>query len=171
METVDRIHSLPVPERFLPLMTRTLAEAYAAEEGAGANGASTMALPQQAPQASIGSPVEWTKEEVFRAYREATPALRTAFDYLADRPSQEVRSRDLARAVYPHDDDDQAEGRLYGVLGGFGTKAANRYAKKKWFFDAYRERMPDGSAGYYVYVMPAEKAAWLREAGGRPDPE
>jgi len=31
--------------------------------------------------------------------------------------------------------------------------------------------MPDGSAGYFVYVMPDEKAAWLWEAGGRPDPE
>ena len=57
------------------------------------------------------------------------------------------------------------------MLGGWGTKSANRYDKKKWFFDAYRERMPDGTAGYFVYVMPAEKAAWLREAAGRPDPE
>jgi hypothetical protein len=36
-----------------------------------------------------------------------------------------------------------------------------------WFFSAARERHPDGSLGYMVYIMPAEKAAWLREASGR----
>jgi hypothetical protein len=163
MDTADRIHNLPVPERFLPLMTRTLADAYAAEAAAEGGGAAIQPL---APVEG-GSPIEWTREEVMRAYREGTPALRAAFDYLADHPEEEVRSRDLARAVYPNDSDDDAESRVYGVLGGFGTKAANRYGKKAWFFSAYRERMPDGSAGYFVYVMPAQKAAWLREASGR----
>ncbi len=159
----ERIHNLPVPQRFLPLMTRTLAEAYAAEAAGGA----PMSISPYGPPSEGRSAVEWTKEEVIRAYREATPALRAAFDFLADRPDEEAKSLDLARAVYPEDDDADAESRLYGVLGGFGTKATQRYGKKKWFFSAYRERMADGSAGYMVYVMPAREAAWLREAGGR----
>ncbi len=163
METTDRVHNVPVPERFLPLITRTLADAYAAEDRAAADPPLASAAPTPEP----GSDTEWTREEVSRAYKEATPALRAFFDYISDRPGQEVRSRDLAKAVYPDDDPDQAEGRLYGVLGGFGTKSTTRYGKKKWFFDAYRERMRDGSAGYFVYVMPEEKATWLREAGGR----
>ncbi len=163
MDGGERIHNLPVPQRFLPLMTRTLAEAYAAEAAGGA----PMSMTLYGPPSEGGSAVEWTKEEVTRAYREATPALRAAFDFLADRPDEEAKSLDLARAVYPEDDDADAESRLYGVLGGFGTKATNRYGKKKWFFSAHRERMPDGSAGYMVYVMPAREAAWLREASGR----
>lgn len=163
MDTADKIHNLPVPQRFLPLMTRTLADAYAAEATAEVGVAATR--PSTPPEG--GSPIQWSREEVMRAYREGTPALRAAFDYLANHPEEEVRSRDLARAVYPNDSADDAESRVYGVLGGFGTKAANRYGKKEWFFSAYRERTPDGSAGYFVYVMPAQKAAWLREASGR----
>jgi hypothetical protein len=161
MDTVDRVHSLPIPERFLPLIHRTLADAYAAE---GTDEGS----PSLVPPTEGVSEVVWTKEEVVRAYREATPALRTAFDYLAEHPEPEqVRSIELARVVYPNDNDIDAESRLYGVLGGFGTKAAQKYRKKKWFFDAYRERMPDGSTGYMIYVISVEKAGWLREASGR----
>jgi hypothetical protein len=160
MDTTDRIHNVPVPERFLPLITRTLAEAYTAEDTAVTNGVLTPSTPT--PEA--GSDIKWTKEEVVRAYREATPALRAFFDHIADHSGQEVKSRDLAKVVYPNDDPDQAEGRMYGVLGGFGTKSTTRYGKKKWFFDGRRERMSDGSAGYFVYVMPDEEASWLREA-------
>jgi len=102
----------------------------------------------------------WTKEEVVRAYREATPALRAAFDYLADHPEKEVNITELARVVYPNDNDVDARDRLYGVFGGFGSKVAYTYHKKKeWFFSGYRERMSDGSAGRMIYVMPAEQAA------------
>lgn len=161
MYTADRVHDLPIPARFLPLIHRTLADAYAAE--AAGEGASPPVSPAEG-----GSEIKWTKEEVVRAYREATPALRAAFDYLADHPEPEqVKSLELARVVYPNDNDIDAESRLYGVLGGFGTKATQRYRKKKWFFDAYRERMADGSAGYMIYVISVEKAAWLREASGR----
>lgn len=163
MGTADRVHNLPVPERFLPLMTRTLAEAYTAESDMRVNGIEGSHV---APL-DAGLAFEWTKEEIIRAYREATPALRATFDYLADHAEDQVRSLELARKVYPNNNDDDAESRLYGVLGGFGTKAANRYGKKKWFFSAYREHMPDGSSGYMIYVMPTEKAAWLREASGR----
>ena len=59
---------------------------------------------------------EWTGEEVARAYRESTPALRAALNYLAQRPGREVSSRELARAVYPHDGEGRVEERLYGIL-------------------------------------------------------
>jgi pimeloyl-ACP methyl ester carboxylesterase len=42
---------------------------------------------------------EWTAEEVARAYRESSPALRAALDYLAECPEREVSSLELARAV------------------------------------------------------------------------
>jgi hypothetical protein len=165
MDTADKIHNLPVPERFLPLMTRTLAGAYAAEANAEAVNISPPLEPPTEGRLEAG----WTKEEVVRAYREATPALRAAFNYLADRPDKEVNTLELARAVYPNDNDMDARNRLYGVFGGFGSKAEYTYHKKKkdWFFSQHRERMPDGSAGRMIYVMPAEKAAWLREARGR----
>jgi hypothetical protein len=111
---------------------------------------------------------EWTAEEVARAYRESTPALRAALDYLADRPGREVSSLELARAVYPHNSDVSAARRLYGALSAFGRRSYG-YGKKQWFFTAYRKRHPDGSLalGYFGYVMPAENAAWLRKASRR----
>jgi hypothetical protein len=111
---------------------------------------------------------EWTVEEVARAYRESTPVLRAALDYLAERPEREVSSLELARAVYPRDNDGGAQQRLYGVLGAFGRRSYG-YGKKQWFFAAHRKRRPDGSLalGYFGYVMPAEKAAWVRKASGR----
>jgi hypothetical protein len=111
---------------------------------------------------------EWTGEEVARAYGESSPVLRAALDYLAERPGREVSSLELARAVYPHDSDGGAQRRLYGVLGTFGRRSYG-YGKKEWFFAAHRKRRPDGSLvlGYFDYVMPAEKAAWLRRASGR----
>ena len=111
--------------------------------------------------------MEWT-EEVARAYRESTPALRAALDILADRPEREVGSLELARAVYPHDSDGGAARRLFGMLGAFASRLYG-YGKKQWFFTVYRKRHPDGSLalGYFDYVMPAEKAAWVRKASGR----
>jgi hypothetical protein len=111
---------------------------------------------------------EWTAEEVARAYRESSPALRAAFDYLAERPEREVSALELARAVYPHHSDGGAQQRLYGLLNAF-TRRTYGYGKKEWFFAAHRKRRPDGSLvlGSFGYVMPAEKAAWLRKASGR----
>jgi hypothetical protein len=155
MDTADRIHNMPVPERFLPLINKTLAEAYAAEAKEAA--ASKGAPPNE------GSEWVWTEEEVARAYRESTPAQRTAFDYLADNYEREVESTELARVVYPNDNDVDARNKLYGVLGAFGSRS-HKYGKQKWFFAADRERNPDGSAGRMVYMLPAEQAAWLRKA-------
>jgi hypothetical protein len=112
---------------------------------------------------------EWTAEEVARAYRESTPTLRAALDYLAERPGREVSSLELARAVYPGDDSDGgAQQRLYGVLNAF-TRRSYGYGKKEWFFAAHRKHRPDGSLvlGHFGYVMPAEKAAWVRKVSGR----
>jgi hypothetical protein len=111
---------------------------------------------------------EWTAEEVARAYRESSPALRAALDYLADRPGREVSSLKLAGAVYPHDSDGGAQQRLYGVLGTFARRSYG-YGKKQWFFTVHRKRHPDGSLalGSFGYVMPAEKGAWVRKASGR----
>ncbi len=111
---------------------------------------------------------EWTGEEVARAYRESTPALRAALDYLAKRPGREVSSLELARELYPHDSHVGAQRRLYGMLSAFGRRSYG-YGKKEWFFSAYRKRRPDGSLalGHFGYVMPAEKAGWLRKASGR----
>ena|SRR3712207_6275542 len=110
----------------------------------------------------------WTAEEVARAYREGSPALRAVLDYLAQRPEREVSSRELARALYPHDSDGGARQRLFGVLNAF-TRRTYGYGKKEWFFAAHRKRRPDGSLalGHFGYVMAAEKAAWVRKASGR----
>ncbi len=109
----------------------------------------------------------WTREEVMRIYREGTPALRAAFDHLAEQAPEPVRSRDLAHAVYPEDSADEAEGKLYGVLGAFGRKSASVYGKTAWFFAADRERLADGTRGYFVYTMERREAAWIKEASGR----
>ncbi len=167
MDMASTVHNVPVEARHLPLVYRVLADAYEGESLSQADGGD----PSDQPPAEGRSATEWTREEVLRAYHESTPKQRVALDYLADRPEQSVRSLKLALEVYPDDDGDDAESRLYGVLGAFGTRAKYTYGKDVWFFSAERERHSDGSMGYMVYTMPAEEAAWLREAGGRPDPE
>ncbi len=169
MDTTDRmekVHNVPVPERYLPLVYEVLADAHRAEAAARGGRNDTL---NQAP--IEGDPREWTEDEVVRAYRESSPRQRAAFEYLAAHPGREVRSRELARAVYPDDDPDEVEGKLYGVLGAFGRRSASKYGKKKWFFSGDRERLDNGKLGYFLYKMPAEKAAWVRKASGRPDPE
>jgi hypothetical protein len=156
------VHEVPVPERFLPLVYRVLADAYEGEAPSPSGG---LVTPDQPP--GRGRPTaEWTREEVMRMYREGTPALRAVFDHLAEHAGHDVRSRDLAHAVYPDDNVDEAEGKLYGVLGAFGRKASG-YGKDSWFFGAERERRDDGSLGYFVYCMPPREAAWVEEASGR----
>ena len=157
------VYEVPVPERFLPLVYRALADAY---EGEGTVQVGVLD-PSSKPPREGGSATEWTKEEVMQAYRDSTPKQRIALDYLADHPDQEVRSLELAGVVYPDDSGDEAENRLYGVLGAFGSRAKYTYGKEAWFFLAKRERHSDGSLGAMVYIMPAEKASWLREVSGR----
>jgi hypothetical protein len=155
------VYAVPVPERFMPLVYRVLADAYEEEHATQAG----VLEPSVSPPQGGGSAKEWTKEEVMRAYRRGTPALRAALRYLAAHATNEVRSRDLARAVYPNLSSDEAESKLYGVLGAFGRQSSSIYGKqqKKWYFDRYRERV-NGKLSYFVYKMQSREAAWVKEA-------
>ncbi len=161
-DKVEKVHNVPVPERFLPLVYKALADAHRDEANARSRGDDASG---QAPAEE--DPREWTEDEVVRAYRESSFRQRAALEYLADNLEHEVSSRELARAVYPDDDPEIAEGKLYGVLGAFGRRASSKYGKKKWFFRGYRERLDNGKLGYFIYKMPAEKAAWVQKASGK----
>lgn len=167
---MDRIHQVPVPERFLPLINRTLADAYEAESTTEfrSSNASKVA-PQLDP--SEGPTEIWMDEEVAHAYRESTPAQRTALNYLAARPDEWVTTIELAHELYPNDSDVDARNKLYGVFGAMGRRFHSKYGKTKWFFDVDRERKTDGTSGRMVYCMPSEKAVWVRKASGREQPQ
>jgi hypothetical protein len=96
---------------------------------------------------------------VMSVYHDSTQSLRVALDHLADRAGQEVWARELAHAVYPDDSEVDAESRLYGVLGAFGSRVINKYGKDSWFFRTWRGSPPDESRGHMIYTMPP-KAAW-----------
>jgi hypothetical protein len=171
MDTIDRMAGqraegtaevlyVPVPKRFLPLIYGTLADAYrsdASEERGGVEASKDLA--------GAGDPLVWAKQEVVRAYREATPKQRAVFDYLAaeERAGRDVPALELAHAVYPGYSNEEAWSKLNGTLGGFGTKVAQKYHKREWFFSATR---PDPRS-YIVYKMTPKIAAWIREASGR----
>ncbi len=159
---MEKVHNVPVPERYLPLVYAVLADAHRAEAAARSGGTDT---PNNPP--NDGDPMWWTEDEVIRAYRESSPKQRAAFDYLADNSNEDVKSRDLALAVYPDHDPDEAEGKLYGVLGSFGRRSASKYGKKKWFFHSYRDRFDNGAPGYFLYKMRPEVASWVKKASGR----
>jgi hypothetical protein len=171
----EKVHNVPVPERHLPLVYQVLAEAYGAEAAVN-TGAPDIRKEPPIYGGSRGwiddDPELWTEDEVTRLYHESTPRQRDALDYLADRADDDewVKARELARAVYPDNDPDEAEGRLYGVLGSFGRRSAG-YGKTAWFFYSKRERLADGSLGYFEYKMLPKQAAWVLKASGRPDPE
>jgi hypothetical protein len=143
---------VPVPKRFLPLIYGTLADAYRSDAAEKSQGVDT---PQDAPM--VEDPLVWTKEEVVRAYREATPSQRAVFDYLAaeERAGHDVPALELAHVVYPGLSEEEAWGKLNGTLGGFGTKVAQKYHKLEWFFSATR---PDPRS-YIVYKMQPKVAA------------
>src|SRR5215207_8812315 len=124
MDLEEKVHNVPVPERFLPIVFNALAEAYRGEASGGLSGVSTPVQPP-ADDTVLG----WTKAEVMSVYHESTQSLRVTLDYLADRAGQEVWSRELASAVYPKDGEAEAESRLYGVLGAFGSRVINKYGK------------------------------------------
>jgi hypothetical protein len=50
MDVVDRIHNVPVPERFLPIVFKALAEAYRGEASAEVSGFLTPVRPPQTTQ-------------------------------------------------------------------------------------------------------------------------
>jgi hypothetical protein len=164
-DTGAKVHNVPVPERHLSLVYQVLADAHKAEAAVEKEGYDTRAEPP-----FYGTPERWTELEVTRLYRESTHRQRAALEYLAEHPDVEVRARELACAVYPDSALDEAEGKLYGVLGSFGRRSA-KFGKPEWFFHAYRERLTDGRLGKFVYKMLPEQAAWIRRAAGHPDPE
>lgn len=158
MDVSEKLHNVPVPERFLPIVYEALAEAYRGKASAGVDSEpASVSTPDER-----GVAVTWTKDEVMRAYRESSPAQRITLDYLAGRSGQKVWSRELAHAVYPGDNENEAESRLYGVLGAFGSRVINKYGKTEWFFSASRGGPQDDSLGYMVYSMSARVAAWVQ---------
>ncbi len=168
---MDEVHYFPVPKRFVPLIHRTLADAYGAESNTAATvDGSIVETPQEATDDN-GISYEWTEEEVIRAYRESKPALRVIFDYLTDYaedhseedPEAWVTAPDLARVAFPQADN--AVNKLFGVFGGKSTRFHNTY-RKHWFIDYGRERKPDGSYGSMIYRMPAKYVAWVKKARG-----
>ncbi len=180
MEERDRVHNIPVPERFLPLVHKTLAEAYAAE-AIEETGREVVPQSDSAKRSRVKEPIMneskvkesvmdewtgvWTKDQVVSAYRRASPKLRPVLEYLAKYSENEVTALELARAVYPNDRDDVAEKRLYGTLRGL-TTPTYKYGHVHWFVKADRERKPDGSLGGMVYTMFDREAVWVKEASG-----
>ncbi|MDN5696466.1 MAG: hypothetical protein L0G70_00660 [Rubrobacter sp.] len=185
----DAIYNVPVPKRFLPLINRTLADAYAAESTAESRGPKAPGNPAEDGEEVTAEEARenwypekpgsnWTRDEVALVYRDGSPKLRAALDYIAevtlnspaDNPEREVTARELAHAVYPDDSSEKAENRLYGVLRNL-THHTYKQGKEYWFFRDGRERNPDGSHGGMVYTMSPEVAEWLREESGRQKPE
>ena len=163
MDTMGKVHNVPVPERFLPLVHKVLADAYAAELAANDRGDSA---PDRPPEKSVAQR-GWTREEVVDAYRESSLKQRAILDYLARNPDRWVPALELAREVYPGLSDKEAWDKLNGSLGAFGTRVNPKYGHEHWFFGAKRETRSDGSRGTFIYCMPPEKANWLQEASSR----
>ncbi len=162
MEERDRVHSMPVPERFLPLVHKALAEAYAAEvaEEMGVKDAARSALTNGSESKKLAMDEwtgVWTKAQVVSAYRGASLKLQAALEYLAKRSEDKVTAVELARAVYPNDSDDKAEKRLYGVLRHF-TTWSQKYGHRHWFVKA------EGSPSGFTYKMFDTEAEWIKEA-------
>jgi len=162
MEERDRIHNIPVPERFLPLVHKVLAEAYAAESTEG-TGRKAAPQPDTANEAEAKELMMdewtgvWTKAQVVSAYRGASPRLRAALEYLAKRSEDKVTALELAHAVYPNDSSDKAEKRLYGVLRHL-TTPTYEYGHRHWFVKA------EGSPSGFTYKMFNKEAEWITEA-------
>jgi hypothetical protein len=96
----------------------------------------------------------WSRDEMVRAYRESSAAMKRVFEHLADRPGQEVGADELSSAV------GVTRPQLAGVLGAAGRRFANRYKKTAWPFEA--QWISD--AGMVVYEMTSDVADAIREA-------
>lgn len=170
MNERDRVHNIPVPKRFLPLIHKVLAQAYAAESTTKTGGDviphsdSSERLAVKEPEVKESIMDEWTevwtKEQVVSAYRGASPKLRAALEYLAKRSEDKVTALELAQAVYPNDSSEKAEKRLYGVLRHF-TTWQQKYGHVHWFVKA------EGSPSGFVYKMFDREAEWVKEASER----
>jgi hypothetical protein len=176
MNVGERIHNVPVPERFLPLAMKALADAYAAEEARATSGKSSLKTPSVGPhEGSHGLlSYEWSKEDVVRAYREVSSRAKEALAYIAVHSEcgenercedgKWVTAPEVARAVYPGVDPGKAEHKLFGTLGRMGRRFHD-YGKH-WFFLYGRESLPDGTPGSMNYHMHAREAEWIKRAAG-----
>ncbi len=164
MEERDKVHNVPVPERFLPLVHTALAQAYADEaiEETGrdvprADSAKRSEVKELAIDEWTGV---WTKDQVVSAYRGASPRLQAALEYLAKRSEDKVPALELAHEVFPNDSVDKAEKRLYGVLRHL-TTPTYKFGHVHWFVKA--EWSPSG----FTYKMYDREAEWIKGATAR----
>lgn len=172
----ERIHNVPVPERFLPLVMKTLADAYAAEGAWATSERDGLKPPGVGPEEGDNDPLsyEWSEEDVVRAYREASPKAKEALAYIAAHSEcgQNERCKDgrwvtapvVARAVYPDADPGKADRKLFGTLGRMGRRF-HEYGKH-WFFLYGRESLQDGTLGSMNYHMHEQQANWIKRAAG-----
>jgi len=99
----------------------------------------------------------WNYEMIERLIREASNGVRLVFDYLSDRPGQEIHADDLAAGI------DRTRNQLNGILGVFGRNVVNKYQLDTWPFRAMRS----GSDQTMVYVMTEEAAEMVKRARKR----
>ncbi|MGI9050224.1 MAG: hypothetical protein ACR2GU_12780 [Rubrobacteraceae bacterium] len=165
MEERNTIHNVPVPERFLPLVHKVLAQAYAGE-AIEETGREAAAQADPAKRSEVKESVMdewtgvWTKYQIVSAYRGASPRLRAVLEHLAKHSEDKVTALELAQAVYPNDSGDKAEKRLYGVLRHL-TTPTDEYGHRHWFVKA------EGSPSGFTYKMFDREAEWIKEAGER----
>jgi hypothetical protein len=101
------------PERFLPLVMKALADAYAAEKVWVTPQKSGLKPLSVGSQAGSNDPLsnEWSEEDVVRAYRKVSPRAKEALAYIAVHSECGEKERcedgkwvtapEVARAVYP----------------------------------------------------------------------
>lgn len=110
---------LPVPEELIPDALRWLQERLSAD---------APAVNQAAPTETV----EWTAAERQRAYTESSRSMRTVFDYLAQRPGQDVPTLEIAKhmGLNPYE--------FRAVVAAFGKRVAYSHGKTVWPFDSWR---------------------------------
>lgn len=176
MNNGEQIHNVPVPERFLPLVMKTLADAYAAEEAWATPEKSGLKPLSVGPQSDSNDPLsyEWSEEDVIRAYRRVSPRAKEALAYIAvhSECGEDERCEDgkwvtapkVARAVYKDADVGKAERQLFGTLGRMGSRFQE--LGKHWFFLYGKEPRPDGTLGSMRYHIHKQEAEWVKRAAG-----
>jgi len=142
---------VPVPsDRVLEVyaLLATDSAGHGAADGAGILSSASFELP------SSGA---WNYEIIERLMREASNGVRLVFDYLSDRPGQEISANNLAVGI------DRTRDQLNGILGVFGRNVINKYQLDSWLFRAMRS----GSDQTMVYVMTEEVAEMVKRARKR----
>jgi len=119
----------------------------------------TTSAPAPAPEAPAAASevptAELPEDLILRAYRESPPGMKAVFDYLADRPKQEVPMTELAAGI------DRKPNQVSGVLGAFGRRWKNRYHQTGgWPFSSWW----DWDESQMHYRMSEEVAAVIRKA-------